>query len=127
MAEPVHEAFRRLGFRLRVYAPMGELVPGMAYLVRRLLENTSNESFVRMRYAEHKNLDSLMVAPAAKLESLGSQRLADAVVARPVTPSGAPQPYAPEPLVRWFAPEAPSLMRAALGRCARGSGARSTG
>ena len=28
--------------------PIGELVPGMAYLVRRLLENTSNESFVRM-------------------------------------------------------------------------------
>ena len=56
MAEPVHEAFRRLGFRLRVYAPMGELVPGMAYLVRRLLENTSNESFVRLRFAEHKDL-----------------------------------------------------------------------
>ena len=35
MAEPVHEAFRRLGFRLRVYSPMGDLVPGMAYLVRR--------------------------------------------------------------------------------------------
>ncbi|MGH9299402.1 MAG: proline dehydrogenase family protein, partial [Acidimicrobiales bacterium] len=32
MAEPVHEAVRQLGLRLRVYSPMGELVPGMAYL-----------------------------------------------------------------------------------------------
>ena len=52
MAEPMHAAIRRLGLRLRVYAPVGELVPGMAYLVRRLLENTSNESFVRHRFAE---------------------------------------------------------------------------
>lgn len=49
MAEPIHAAIRRLGLRLRVYAPVGDLVPGMAYLVRRLLENTSNESFVRQR------------------------------------------------------------------------------
>ena len=52
MAEPVHAAIKRLGLRLRVYGPVGELVPGMAYLVRRLLENTSNESFVRHRFAE---------------------------------------------------------------------------
>jgi RHH-type proline utilization regulon transcriptional repressor/proline dehydrogenase/delta 1-pyrroline-5-carboxylate dehydrogenase len=30
-----------------IYAPIGALVPGMWYLVRRLLENSSNESFVR--------------------------------------------------------------------------------
>ena len=52
MAEPVHAAIKRLGLRLRVYGPVGELVPGMAYLVRRLLENTSNECFVRHRFAE---------------------------------------------------------------------------
>ena len=33
--------------------------PGMAYLVRRLLENTSNESFVRHRFAEGRELDEL--------------------------------------------------------------------
>jgi RHH-type proline utilization regulon transcriptional repressor/proline dehydrogenase/delta 1-pyrroline-5-carboxylate dehydrogenase len=63
MAEPVHEAIRRLGFRLRVYAPMGELVPGMAYLVRRLLENTSQDSFVRNRFADGKDLDGLLAKP----------------------------------------------------------------
>ncbi|MHB8681866.1 MAG: proline dehydrogenase family protein [Acidimicrobiales bacterium] len=63
MAEPVHAAVRRAGLRLRVYAPMGELVPGMAYLVRRLLENTSNESFVRHHFAERESLDALLAAP----------------------------------------------------------------
>src|SRR5207302_8842480 len=64
MAEPVQAAIRRLGLRLRVYAPVGELVPGMAYLVRRLLENTSNESFVRARFVEGRDLDELVRAPA---------------------------------------------------------------
>src|SRR5260370_801467 len=45
MAEPVQAAMRRVGLRLRVYAPVGELVPGMAYLVRRPLENTPNQRF----------------------------------------------------------------------------------
>ena len=65
MAEPIHAAIRRLGLRLRVYAPVGDLVPGMAYLVRRLLENTSNESFVRHRFAEGRQLDELIAPPAS--------------------------------------------------------------
>jgi RHH-type transcriptional regulator, proline utilization regulon repressor / proline dehydrogenase / delta 1-pyrroline-5-carboxylate dehydrogenase len=65
MAEPIHAAIRRLGLRLRVYAPVGDLVPGMAYLVRRLLENTSNESFVRHRFAEGRQLAELIAPPAA--------------------------------------------------------------
>jgi RHH-type proline utilization regulon transcriptional repressor/proline dehydrogenase/delta 1-pyrroline-5-carboxylate dehydrogenase len=63
MAEPIHAAIRRLGLRLRVYAPVGELVPGMAYLVRRLLENTSNESFVRLRFAERRDVAELIAPP----------------------------------------------------------------
>ena len=62
MAEPMQAAVRRSGLRLRVYAPVGELVPGMAYLVRRLLENTSNESFVRHRFVEDRELDQLLAA-----------------------------------------------------------------
>ncbi|MGH2741580.1 MAG: proline dehydrogenase family protein [Thermoleophilaceae bacterium] len=34
------------GMRVRIYCPVGDMVAGMAYLVRRLLENTSNESFL---------------------------------------------------------------------------------
>ncbi len=63
MAEPVHAALRTMGRRVRAYAPVGELVPGMAYLVRRLLENTANESFLRHRFAEGRDLDPLIAPP----------------------------------------------------------------
>ncbi len=63
MAEPVHVGLRNLSYRVRTYAPVGELVPGMAYLVRRLLENTANESFVRQRFGEGKGLRELMRPP----------------------------------------------------------------
>ncbi len=66
MAEPVHAALRALGQRVRIYAPVGELVPGMAYLVRRLLENTSNESFLRHRFAEGRELAELLRPPEVR-------------------------------------------------------------
>ncbi|HEU4752556.1 MAG TPA: proline dehydrogenase family protein, partial [Armatimonadota bacterium] len=44
MADPLKDAVARMGRRLRVYVPFGELIPGMAYLVRRLLENTASQS-----------------------------------------------------------------------------------
>jgi len=44
MAEPIRQALLDLDQRVRIYAPVGKLLPGMAYLVRRLLENTSNQS-----------------------------------------------------------------------------------
>ncbi|MGH2954643.1 MAG: proline dehydrogenase family protein [Solirubrobacterales bacterium] len=50
------------GLRARVYCPVGELVAGMAYLVRRLLENTANESFLAER-AGGAELDELLAAP----------------------------------------------------------------
>src|SRR5206468_12000272 len=67
MAEPVHAALCRLGMRVRVYAPVGDLVTGMAYLVRRLLENTSNESFIRHRFAEGRALDALIAPPVVAM------------------------------------------------------------
>ena len=62
MAEPFQHAVMQYGRRLRLYTPVGELLPGMAYLVRRLLENTSNESFLRKEYVESQSL-SLLLAP----------------------------------------------------------------
>ena len=47
MGEAMGRALSARGERVRVYVPFGELLPGMAYLVRRLLENTSNDSFIR--------------------------------------------------------------------------------
>jgi len=50
-------------WRLRVYMPYGQLVPGMAYLVRRLLENSSNESFLRAGFVQHADPESLFAPP----------------------------------------------------------------
>ena len=53
MAEELRAAVAAEGYRTRVYVPIGQVIPGMAYLVRRLLENTSNQSwFVREAAAE---------------------------------------------------------------------------
>jgi len=65
MAEPLQNAVVAEGRRVRLYAPVGEFIPGMAYLVRRLLENTSNESFLRKEYAEAASLDLLLAPPVA--------------------------------------------------------------
>ena len=53
---------RRAGMRVRSYCPVGDLVAGMAYLVRRLLENTANESFLH-DWRQGAELDELLAAP----------------------------------------------------------------
>ena len=57
MADPIANSLRKLDFPVRMYAPAGELLPGMAYLVRRLLENTANESFLRRSFAEGMSVE----------------------------------------------------------------------
>ncbi|HET6575029.1 MAG TPA: L-glutamate gamma-semialdehyde dehydrogenase, partial [Fimbriiglobus sp.] len=70
MADPIKDAIRSLGHRVRVYTPYGELLPGMAYLVRRLLENTSNDSFLRQGFSEGVSEELLLRNP----EVVGEQR-----------------------------------------------------
>ncbi|MBR8833447.1 MAG: L-glutamate gamma-semialdehyde dehydrogenase [Stigonema ocellatum SAG 48.90 = DSM 106950] len=50
------------GYRVRVYCPYGELLPGMAYLIRRLLENTANSSFLRQNM-ENRPVEELIAPP----------------------------------------------------------------
>ncbi len=64
MAGPLVRALAEEGERVRIYMPLGELIPGMAYLVRRLLENTSNESFLRRGFAEGDSPEVLLADPA---------------------------------------------------------------
>jgi RHH-type proline utilization regulon transcriptional repressor/proline dehydrogenase/delta 1-pyrroline-5-carboxylate dehydrogenase len=45
MAEGLREGIAALGYRTRVYVPIGPVIPGMAYLVRRLLESTTNQGW----------------------------------------------------------------------------------
>lgn len=74
MADEQQVLFSELGYRVRVYTPFGELIPGMAYLVRRLLENTSNDSFLRHAYDKEVDLDVLLAKPgsAAAVEAIGN-------------------------------------------------------
>ena len=64
MAGPVKRALVEMGYRVREYCPVGELLPGMSYLVRRLLENTSNEGFLRAKFSENVSEDKLLRNPA---------------------------------------------------------------
>ena len=63
MGESIQRAVAQMGYPVRIYAPVGELIPGMAYLVRRILENTSNESFLRQDLWEGVSVDTLLRPP----------------------------------------------------------------
>ena len=85
MGEALHGALRdRFGVASRTYAPVGEHVDLLAYLVRRLLENGANSSFV------HRVLDAAV--PASCLAASPSALLAGVPVANPGIPA-APDLY----------------------------------
>ncbi len=112
MADPIKDVLKSLGCRLRVYTPYGQLLPGMAYLVRRLLENTSNDSFLRQGFAEGLSEDLLLADPA--------DRPSISPPPEPTMTPTAPVPAAPtpafqnEPLADFSREETRAAMRAAL-------------
>lgn len=63
MADQLKTAAAEMGLRVREYVPVGEMIPGMAYLVRRLLENTSNESWLRAGFLDNASTDVLLRSP----------------------------------------------------------------
>lgn len=65
MGDPIKRAAVEMGQRVRIYTPYGDLLPGMAYLIRRLLENTANESFLRHTVSEDTPQDALLENPIA--------------------------------------------------------------
>lgn len=65
MAEPIKRTLIEMGFRVRDYCPLGETLTGMSYLVRRLLENTSNEGFLRAAFAKGADREELLRDPAS--------------------------------------------------------------
>src|SRR6202790_5677223 len=67
MAGPVKRALVEMGFRVREYCPVGELLPGMSYLVRRLLENTSNEGFLKAKFSDKVSATQLLRDPTSLL------------------------------------------------------------
>jgi RHH-type transcriptional regulator, proline utilization regulon repressor / proline dehydrogenase / delta 1-pyrroline-5-carboxylate dehydrogenase len=77
MGEPIKRALVKEGYRVREYATVGDLIPGMAYLVRRLLENTSNESFLRSKFADNVSSDVLLKNPQEDLISSSGDPIQD--------------------------------------------------
>jgi len=72
MAEPIAQAYMERGYLVRMYVPLGELLPGMGYLVRRLLENTSNESFLKHTFFDADEVTNLLREPHIQPADLGS-------------------------------------------------------
>lgn len=102
MAEPFQHAMVAQGRRVRLYTPVGRLLPGMAYLVRRLLENTSNESFLRKEYVESQSLATLLAPPM--------------VHTSPLHPSGESDSFVNEPHSNFSRAEFRTAMQAAIDR-----------
>jgi RHH-type transcriptional regulator, proline utilization regulon repressor / proline dehydrogenase / delta 1-pyrroline-5-carboxylate dehydrogenase len=69
MAEPIRRALLKEAGRVRLYCPYGRMVPGMAYLVRRLLENTANQGFLRRLFDERMEIDELLRDPKETADS----------------------------------------------------------
>ncbi len=63
MGEKYAKAIADMGYRVRIYCPFGELIPGMSYLIRRLLENTANSSFLRLSTYDNRQIEELIQAP----------------------------------------------------------------
>src|SRR5205823_356911 len=84
-------------------------------LVRRLLENTSNESFVRRRFKEGEDLEELLTPPAvSELPAL------EAPVRRPPTEPSSPGPYHHEPVAEWRRASVRGAFSAAVGQTTLG-------
>ena len=102
MAEPIKQALVGMGHRVREYCPIGEILPGMSYLVRRLLENTSNEGFLRATFGKEKPVEELLGDPGA---------------APPSQPLAWPAPpFRNEPLTDFTLADARERMLGALGK-----------
>jgi RHH-type proline utilization regulon transcriptional repressor/proline dehydrogenase/delta 1-pyrroline-5-carboxylate dehydrogenase len=82
MAEPIKRTLIDQGLRVRDYCPIGETLTGMSYLVRRLLENTSNEGFLRAAFSAGVDPEQLLRDPAT-------------IAVKPESP--APLPFKNEP------------------------------
>ncbi len=75
MGEGLYERLvRDEGYHCRIYAPVGGHRDLLAYLVRRLLENGANSSFVHQLADENLDDETLLTDPVVKVETVGGAR-----------------------------------------------------
>ena len=99
MGEGLYEALvREQGYQTRIYAPVGGHRDLLAYLVRRLLENGANSSFVHQLADESLSDADLIADPVAKIAAVGGHPASgDPAAPRPVRAGAAEQPGARPP------------------------------
>ncbi|HEY1581671.1 MAG TPA: proline dehydrogenase family protein [Chthoniobacterales bacterium] len=119
MAGPIKRAIVEMGYRVREYSPVGELLPGMSYLVRRLLENTSNEGFLRAKFSDNLSAAQLLRDPNELITPEPPLRRSDEIApvhgangADRATPPG--DTYENAPLVNFVHRQTQEQMRTAL-------------
>jgi RHH-type proline utilization regulon transcriptional repressor/proline dehydrogenase/delta 1-pyrroline-5-carboxylate dehydrogenase len=108
MADELKSAMVASGRRVREYCPVGDLLPGMAYLVRRLLENTSNEGFLRAKDVGGASREALLRNPVSLLQAR--------------QPQAAPPAFRNAPNTDFSVEANRERMRAALDSVAKGLG-----
>jgi RHH-type proline utilization regulon transcriptional repressor/proline dehydrogenase/delta 1-pyrroline-5-carboxylate dehydrogenase len=121
MGDQLKAAAIELDLRLREYAPIGELIPGMAYLVRRLLENSSNESWLKAGFKDNASSERLLASPHRSFESdPGVERIAKAPERHRLSASAAGvsdgRPFYTEPMRNFALTDARASFAAAVAR-----------
>jgi len=112
MAEPFRKALLKTVGRVRLYCPYGRMLPGMAYLMRRLLENTSNESFLRQTFVEGVEMERLLEPPRTALDRAAAE--AEPLGAPPAEGAAGLGPFCNNPFPDWTVAEARGAYRGAL-------------
>jgi RHH-type proline utilization regulon transcriptional repressor/proline dehydrogenase/delta 1-pyrroline-5-carboxylate dehydrogenase len=119
MAEDLRNAVAEEGYRTRVYLPAGRVIPGMAYLVRRLLENTSNQAWFNVGVTQPSP-----VAPGPKPAPPTSVAQGPSPESRhlPDTSHLTPGAFSNAAPAQFFEPAVREQMRRALGHARDGFG-----
>jgi RHH-type transcriptional regulator, proline utilization regulon repressor / proline dehydrogenase / delta 1-pyrroline-5-carboxylate dehydrogenase len=107
-----------MGQRVRIYTPYGQLLPGMAYLVRRLLENTANDSFLRASFTENVPEDQLLMNPLVKEKHANGHHLANGEAPKEIDPRSVAA-FRNEPIADFSRAEARDAMQRALAEVKR--------
>ena len=121
MAEEQAGLFAERGHRVRIYTPFGDLLPGMAYLVRRLLENSSNDSFLKHAYDRDLSIEELLQNPEEVGARIDAERKA-APMTTSIETQALPE-FANEPPTDFSVPENREAMQLAIDDVAEQLGA----
>ncbi len=103
LGEELRATLVEMGCRVRVYVPFGGLVPGMAYLVRRLLEVTARAAFLRQMWPSPPPVEELVAAPEPVVPAAPARE-----------PPGIDAPFRNEPVTDFARAEAREAMQRAL-------------